>query len=109
MTDYDYVMQAQADITPLKGVILVHNMEHGEFKTVSGIIVPDDNGHERGIRARWGTVWAIGHDVDDVKVGDMILVSHGRWTRGVKVRQSDGSTTVIRRVDPKDCLAAISE
>ena len=89
---------------PLPDVILVTNMEHGERKTAAGIIIPDDNGKSVGVKPRWGTVWKIGKNVSDIEIGDRVLVAHGRWTRGIKVRELDGSSTVIRRVDPADIL-----
>ena len=104
MIDYDYAIDETQTLTPLPDVILVHNMEYGEFITSSGIIIPDDNGKESGIRPRWGTVYSIGNKVEDIKVGDAILVSHGRWTRGIRIKKVDGSFTVIRRVDPNDIL-----
>ena len=79
-------------------------MEHGEKKLASGLIVPDDNGKDRGIKSRWAEVWAVGQNVTDVRVGEKVLVSHGRWTRGVKVRELDGGMSVVRMVDPKDIL-----
>ena len=40
----------------------------------------------------------MGPDQKEVKVGEWILVEHGRWTRGVTV-QEDGKEFVIRRVE----------
>jgi hypothetical protein len=74
-------------------------MEHGDQKLASGLIVPDDNGKERGIRPRWCIVYAVGAEVVDVKPGDRILVAHGRWTRGVQVTTPQGITKVVRMVE----------
>lgn len=104
MTDFDYEIKDAVTIQPLADVILVSNMEYGENRLASGIIVPDDNGAERGIRPRWGTVYAVGKNITDIKQGDKVLVAHGRWSRGIKVRESNGDTTTIRRVDPNDVL-----
>lgn len=104
MSDWDYEIKEAVTIQALPEVILVHNMEYGENRLATGIIVPDDNGAERGIRPRWGTVWSVGRNITDVKKGDKILVAHGRWSRGIKIRESNGDTTVIRRVDPNDIL-----
>ena len=104
MIDYDYEIDDTRLLSPLPDVVLVHNMEYGEFITSSGIIIPDDNGKESGIRPRWGTVYSVGCNVEDINVGDSILVSHGRWTRGIRIKKVDGSFTVIRRVDPNDIL-----
>lgn len=104
MTDFDHVLKDDDIIKPLGNTILVHNMEYGERKTASGLVIPDDNGKESGIRPRFATVYAIGNKIDYLNVGDKILVAHGRWTRGVKVKETDGSSTTVRRVDPKDIL-----
>jgi len=104
MSDYDYEVKGDHTITPLPDVVLVHNMEYGENRLSSGIIVPDDNGQERGIRPRYGTVYAVGKNIDYIKPGNKVLVSHGRWSRGIKIREANGDSTVIRRVDPNDIL-----
>jgi co-chaperonin GroES (HSP10) len=88
-----------ADIRPIKDKVLVCDMEHGDQKLASGLIIPDDNGKERGIRPRWCIVYAVGAEVDYVKPGDRILVAHGRWTRGVQVNTPEGVTKVVRMVE----------
>ena len=35
-------------LAPVRGTVLVHNIEEGERRTKNGIIVLDDNGKERG-------------------------------------------------------------
>jgi len=108
MADFDYELTEGDIVNPLPDVILVTNMEHGERVTASGLIIPDDNGKESGIKSRWCTVWAVGKNVDIVSPGEKVLVSHGRWTRGVKVKELDGGSAVIRRVDPADILLVSS-
>jgi hypothetical protein len=49
-------------------------------------------------------VWSVGENIDYVVPGDKILVSHARWTRGIKISLPQGGSTVIRRIDPKDIL-----
>ena len=39
-------------LVPVRGTVLVHNIEQGEKRTRGGIIVLDDNGKEIGIKAR---------------------------------------------------------
>lgn len=90
-------------VNPIRDNILITEMEFGEEKTTSGIIIQSLDGKSEGIKARWGKVWAIGPDQKDVNVGDWICVDHGRWTRGIKV-DDQGTELIIRRVDNKDIL-----
>lgn len=85
-------------IKPLNDNILVADMNFEEMKTASGIIIQSDDGKAHGVKPRWCRVWAVGPDQTEVKVGEWILVEHGRWTRGVTV-QEDGKEFVIRRVE----------
>lgn len=92
-------------IKALGNKVLVHNMNFGEQKTASGIVLTSDNGKERGIYARWGQVFAVGPEhSEDYGVGDWILVEHGRWTRGIDLELEDGTTTTIRMVENKSVL-----
>lgn len=96
-------------IIPLNDNVLITDMDFGEQKTTSGIIIRSDDGKSEGIRPRWGKVWAIGPKQTDVKVGEWILVEHGRWTRGVTVQDENGDEVIIRRVDPSNILASADE
>ena len=91
------------DIKPLKKRVLVSDMHFGETKTKGGIILTDDDGSEGGIHPRWGKVYAIGDQQEDVKVGEWIMISHGRWSRGFKVKKQDVELEV-RMVDENDIL-----
>ena len=91
------------DITPLKKRVLVSHMHFGETKTAGGIILTDDDGTESGIHPRWAKVYAIGDQQDDVKVGQWILVAHGRWSRALKVKKNDVELEV-RMIDENDIL-----
>ena len=65
--------------------VLVVDMWFGEQTTASGLIISSDDGDTRGIYPRWGRVYSKGpRNKDPFKEGDWILVSHGRWTRGLK-------------------------
>jgi len=108
MSEHLYELKPGLSVIPLPDHILVHNIEHGERKTPNGLIIPDDNGKESGIRPRFCTVWSVGKDIDYVSPGDKILVSHARWTRGIKISLPDGGSTVIRRIDPKDILLVMN-
>ena len=73
------------DITPLKNKVLVKTIEKGEQITKGGLIIPDDDGQDRGIRARWAQVYRVGRLVDFLKEGQWVLLEHGYWTRGFTI------------------------
>jgi hypothetical protein len=76
--------------------------------TTSGIIIPNDNGKSTGIRPRWGRVYAVGVEQQDVTVGQWVCIEHGRWTRGIDIEDESGKVT-LRRVDPKDIMMISDE
>jgi co-chaperonin GroES (HSP10) len=80
-------------------------MNFDEVKSKGGIVILSDNGKSEGVKPRWGRVWAVGPEQVDVKVGDWILLEHGRWTRGVTVKDENGTELIIRRADTKAMLA----
>lgn len=91
-------------VKALPGKVLVSDLERGA-RIVRGIIVPDDNGKSEGIRPRWGKVFSVGDGVHDISVGQWILIENGRWTRGLKVKQDDGSDLLVWGVEwPKSVL-----
>ena len=100
--------RVQGKIKPLKQRVLVSNMHFGMLKTKSGVILPDDDGTAAGTRPRWAKVYAIGNKQEDVKVGQWILVSHGRWSRGFKVRK-EGVELEVRMIDENDILLLSDE
>jgi len=91
------------DIKPLKKRVLVSDMHFGERKSAGGIIMMDDDGSEGGIHPRWGKVYAIGDQQEDVKVGEWVMVSHGRWSRGFKIKKN-GVELEVRMIDENDIL-----
>ena len=91
------------DIKPLKKRVLVSDMHFGETKTKGGIILTDDDGTQSGIHPRWGKVYAVGDKQEDVKVGQWLLVAHGRWSRALKVKK-DGADLEVRMIDENDIL-----
>lgn len=95
----------QEQLRALHDTVLVADMEFDTRITTSGIILPNDNGTTLGIRPRWGRVYAVGPEQKDVRVGQWIMIAHGRWTRGIDIEdgQQDHKRT-IRRIDPKDIL-----
>ena len=96
------------DITPLKKRVLVSDMHFGETKTKGGIILTDDDGSESGIHPRWGKVYAIGDQQEDVTVGQWVMVSHGRWSRGFKIKKK-GVELEVRMIDENDILLVSDE
>ena len=88
--------------------ILVCDMEFTGRQLSSGIILMSDNGKSEGIRPRWGRVYEIGPEQQDVTVGQWICVAHGRWTRGLEIEDNEGQKT-IRKIDPKDILLVSDE
>ena len=85
--------------------VIVEDMEFDVRITQTGLILPNDNGKSSGIRPRWGRVYAVGQDQQDVEVGQWICVAHGRWTRGVDIDDGSGPTKrTIRKIDPDDIL-----
>ena len=95
-------------LQPLHDDVIVCDMEFDVRITHSGIIIPNDNGTGSGIRPRWGRVYAVGPDQKEFQPGKWILVSHGRWTRGVNIEDEEGKKT-IRRVDLNDILLVSDE
>jgi co-chaperonin GroES (HSP10) len=92
-------------IKPTHKNIIVTDMEFDDRVTKNGIILPNDNMEERGIRPRWCKVLAVGDKNKDVKEGEWIYVAHGRWSRGIDLTDPiTNKTTTIRMVDPKDVL-----
>lgn len=93
---------------PLDDYIVVSDMNFKERLTTSGIYLLNDDGRGAGIRPRWAQVYSIGPNQKDIKVGQWIMVAHGRWTRGVKIEDKTGEH-VIRRIDPDDILLISDE
>ncbi len=98
------ITRVEGDFKPLRDGILVRNMDFGERKTASGLIVLSDDGKTGGIHPRWGEVIAVGNEQEDVSVGQYVMVAHGRWSRGFEL---NGET--VRTVDPKDVLGIQDE
>lgn len=97
-------------VTPLRDGIIVEEMKFGMQTTSKGLIILNDDGANHGIKPRWGRVYSVGPDQKDVKVGQYILVEHGRWTRGIEVVDPNtGEETVIRKVDNENILMVSDE
>lgn len=95
-------------IRPLNDSVIVSDMVFDQRISRGGIVLLNDNGSTAGIRPRWGQVYAVGPEQQDVAVGQWVCVAHGRWTRGIDVEDESGKRT-LRRVDPKDIMLISDE
>ena len=95
-------------LKPLNDTVIVSDMAFDERISQFGIVIPNDDMKSSGIRPRWGKVYAVGPEQKDIQIGQYILISHGRWTRGVKIDDGDGVKT-IRKVDNNDILLVSDE
>jgi hypothetical protein len=93
----------RSEIRAIKKDVIVTDMAFDVRITQAGLILPNDNGTGLGIRPRWGQVYVVGPDQDEVSVGQWVCVAHGRWTRGIDIEDESGKRT-IRKIDPKDIL-----
>ena len=102
-------MKVTGTLRLLGDSVLLTNMEFGEEKTQSGIILKSDDGRVEGIKPRWGQVWAIGPDQEDVKVGNWVLMEHGRWSRAAEYENEDGTIIKLQKADTKAMLVIADE
>jgi len=99
----------QMQLRPLSKDILVYDMDMGEQVTAAGIVIKSDDGKAHGVKPRWARVYKIGTNCElDVKVGEWILIEHGRWTRKIKIDDGDG-VKEVQKVEVKAVLAATDE
>ena len=101
-------MAVYGTIIPIRDNVFVTDINFDEQISAGGIYIPSDDGKDSGIKPRWGRVYAIGKDQQDVKVGEWILMEHGRWTRGILIEDTEGEKT-IRRIDDADILMVSDE
>jgi len=93
--------KVKGSVRAINNRVLVSHMHFGEQTTKSGLIIKTDDGTTRGIYPRWGKVYDKGPRNDDpYKIGDWVLVEHGRWTRGVEL-----DDITIRMVEAESILA----
>jgi hypothetical protein len=83
-----------SEFRPLRKNVFVTDLDSGMHVTAGGIIRPDDNMSETGIRSRWARVWAIGPEVEDLTVGEWIFVEHARWTNSIDIDLPSGRVRV---------------
>ena len=100
------------NLRPIHDKVIVTDLEHGEKKTKSGIIMLDDStvaAGERGIRPRWARVYAVGPEQTDVKQDQWILLEHGRWSLGQTFTDQNGEEIRIWLADHESILAVADE
>jgi hypothetical protein len=95
-------------IRALHDDVIVSDMDFGEIKTASGIVLRSDNGKAHGVKPRWGKVYKVGPEQKDIREGQWILIEHGRWTRKVKIHDGE-SEKDIQKVEVKSILAVSDE
>lgn len=99
----------QMRVRPLSKDILICDMDMGEQRTASGIVIGSDDGKAHGVKPRWAKVYKIGEQVDlEVKVGQWILIEHGRWTRKIKIDDGE-SIKEVQKVEVASILAVTDE
>jgi co-chaperonin GroES (HSP10) len=95
-------------IIPLKDNVIVSDMNFDDEVSKVGIILRSQDGKSDGIKPRWGKVWAVGPTQQDVKVGEWVLIEHGRWTRGITVEEN-GKEHIVRMVEVKSIMLQADE
>jgi len=98
----------EGELRPIRDKVLVCDMEFGIEKTASGILLTSDDGKRSGIHPRWARVYAIGPEQTSVEIGQWILLSHGRWSRGIDYVTPDGEKITIRMAD-NDAILLVSD
>jgi co-chaperonin GroES (HSP10) len=86
-------------LKPLKDKVFVTDINFDEEVTSGGIVLKSDNGKGEGVKPRWGRVWAIGPEQEDVEIGQWILMEHARWTREFQHEAEDGTITKLHMAD----------
>lgn len=93
---------------PINNKVFVTDLEHGIQKTSGGIILPEDNMTSVGIRDRWAKIYKVGPDVTDLKVGQWVLLKHGRWTNRLKITD-EGEELLMWRVEYPEGILLITD
>lgn len=102
-------MTVKGKLRPLHDKVLVTDMNFGEGKTKSGIILTSDDGKSSGLHPRWCRVLCVGDEQHDVKEGQWLLMQHGRWSRGIKYELDSGEEIIIRMIDLEGILLVSDE
>ena len=108
MTEYSKPAFSPTKVEKLRFMhdqVIVSDMKFDERISKGGIVLLDDDKKSSGIRPRWAKIYGLGPDQSDpqLEIGKRILISHGRWTRGITVETPEGKVT-LRKVDINDIL-----
>jgi co-chaperonin GroES (HSP10) len=95
-------------IKAINNDVIIADMDFGEIKTASGIVIRSDDGQAHGIKPRWGKVYKVGPKQTDIKEGQWVLIEHGRWTRKIKIDDGE-SEKEIQKVEVESILAVAEE
>lgn len=104
-----YGLSRLSEFNIIRDDVIVTDMVFTERFSNSGLYIPSDDMKSTGVRPRWAKVYAVGPEQTDVKVGEWIMVSHGRWTRGFNIEDVNGEQMTIRKIDTNDILLVTDE
>lgn len=93
----------KCQLRAIKEDVLAYNMDLGEQKTSSGIVIQSDNGKAHGVKPRWCQIYKVGPEQKKFKPGQWILVEHGRWTRKIDIDDGE-SIKEIQKVEVKSIM-----
>jgi co-chaperonin GroES (HSP10) len=93
-------------LTPLHDKVILCDMNFGGMVTAGGLFIPSTDAKRSGVIPRWGKVFAVGPEQKDVKVGEWVLMEHGRWSRTFEYENKDGSITELRLADLNGMMLA---
>jgi len=93
----------------LNNKILCHYIEKGQQVSAGGIVLPDDDNSEGGIRPRWLQVYSVGPDVKGITEGQWVMVEHGRWTHGMTMRNEDNEEFTVWAAEEESILLVADE
>jgi co-chaperonin GroES (HSP10) len=96
-------------IRPLRDKVMVTDMNFGEGKTKGGIVLTSDDGKSSGLHPRWCRVLFVGNEQTEIKVGQWLLMMHGRWTRGMQYETPEGEEITVRMIDLEGVLLVSDE
>mgnify|MGYP003896548111 CR=1 FL=1 len=79
----------------------------GFKKTAGGIIHREEDASIDAIKSRWFEITHCGPEQKDVRVGEFVLVAHGRWTPGFRIDKLVDEKYYM--LDNKEMLAVSDE